>query len=118
MALKKSVSDELRARYLELVSTALKANGEEVLVTNSNEFAIPCVDTEGNDAYVQIIVKVPTGSHDGEPYNGHDMAKDYALKVQERKAKAEATARKKAEKVERDRKAREEKAKAKAQAEG
>ena len=65
--------------------------------TASNEIAIPVVDRENNDRYIVITVKVPTGSRDGDAYDGYAVAQDYAMKCAERKAKAEEKARKDAE---------------------
>ena len=87
-----------------------------VLVTNSNEVCVPCVDDNGDDSYVVITFKVPTGSRDGEAYDGYIAAQDYADKVAAKKAKAEKAAAEKAAKIARDTAAREAKAKAKAKA--
>lgn len=115
---KKSVNDTLRNRYFSAVSKYLAETlGEEVLVTNSNEVCVPCVDDNGDDSYVVITFKVPTGSRDGEAYDGYIAAQDYADKVAAKKAKAEKAAAEKAAKIARDTAAREAKAKAKAKAE-
>lgn len=114
---KKSVNDTLRNRYFSAVSKYLAETlGEEVLVTNSNEVCVPCVDDNGDDSYVVITFKVPTGSRDGEAYDGYIAAQDYADKVAAKKAKAEKAAAEKAAKIARDTAAREAKAKAKAKA--
>lgn len=117
MATKKILHDTLRARYMEIVRAALAANGEEVLTTGTNEFALPCVDAEGNDEYLVLTFKVPTGSRDGEPYDGHAAARDFALHCEEKAAKAAKAAEAKARKMERDAKARAAKAAAKAERE-
>ena len=112
---KKQLHEELRARFMESVIAHLTAQGEEILQTGSQEIAIPCVDSEGNDEYVVITFKVPTGSRDGDPYDGYGMAQSYTMKVQadvEKKAEAE---RKKQAKIARDKAQREALAKAKAE---
>lgn len=114
---KKIVTDALRAHYMEMVKGILDKAGEEVLVTGSNEYAIPCVDSEGNDQFMVVTFKIPTGSRDGEPYDGYAMAQEYEMKCAEKAEKAKAAAAKKAAKIEADRKAREAKAKAKAERE-
>ena len=101
------IRDNLRNRYMTAVREFLTQAGEEVLETNSNEFAIPCVDEKGNDEFIVVTVKVPTGSRDGDAYDGYSMAEDFAMKMAEKKAKAEEAAAKKAAKIERDRKMRE-----------
>lgn len=112
---KKSLNEKLRNSYLTLISDYLKEKGEEILVTGSNEICLPCVDSEGNDEFVVITVKVPTGSRDGDPYDGYSLAEDYAMKQKAKAEKAKESAAKKAEKIAKDKAAREAKAKAKAE---
>lgn len=114
---KKKLHEELRNRYTALVTDFLSKSGEEILQVGSNEFAIPCVDSEGNDEYMVITFKVPTGSRDGEAYDGYALAEDFKMKTEAKAEKAKETARKKAEKIERDKASREAKAKAKAKKE-
>lgn len=112
---KKSLNEKLRNSYLTLISDYLKEKGEEILVTGSNEICLPCVDSEGNDEFVVVTVKVPTGSRDGDPYDGYSLAEDYAMKQKAKAEKAKESAAKKAEKIAKDKAAREAKAKAKAE---
>ena len=112
---KKSLHNALRAKYIESVSKFLADAGEEVLVTGSNEIALPCVDSEGNDEFIVITFKVPTGSRDGDAYDGYSMAEDFKMKSAEKAEKAKIAAERKAKKIARDKKMREEKAKAKAE---
>lgn len=113
---KKSLNEKLRAKYMELVKCYLADEyDEEILVTGSNEFCIPCVDDEGNDEFLVVTFKVPTGSRDGDAYDGYAMAEDYRMKCEAKAEKAKESAKKKAEKIARDKAAREAKAKAKAE---
>lgn len=112
---KKSLHDALRAKYIERVSKFLADAGEEVLVTGSNEIALPCVDSGGNDEFIVLTFKVPTGSRDGDAYDGYSMAEDFKMKSAEKAEKAKIAAEKKAKKIAQDKKMREEKAKAKAE---
>ena len=103
------LDNALRATYLELISTFLTERGEEVLVTNSNEISIPVCDADGNDKFVQITVKVPKGSRDGEEfdaYTARDMFAEAQAEKLEKKKKAETA---KLAKIERDKKMREKK---------
>lgn len=102
----KSTRDALRVSYMNRIREFLVNAGEEVLQTGTNEFALPCVDSEGNDEFIVLTVKVPTGSRDGEPYDGYSMAEDFSMKQAEKRAKAEEAAAKKQKKMERDAKAR------------
>ena len=111
----KAINEKLRNKYMETVKNFLAGLDEEVLVTNSNEFAIPCVDENGNDNFVTIKFSVPTGSRDGEPYDGYGEAESYKMKLDEKAETAKKKAAAKAEKIARDKKAREAKAAAKAE---
>jgi len=115
MASKLKLREEIRQRYMEQVVEYFTAKGEEVLRTASNEIAMPCVDGEGNDEFIVLTFKVPTGSRDGEPYDGYGVADDFKMKTAEKAEKAKAAAEKKAKKIAKDEKARAAKAKAKAE---
>ena len=119
MATSKTVLDNaIREKYMGLVKEFLTDAGEEVLITGSNEIALPCVDAEGNEKFIVLTFKVPTGTRGGEAYNGYDEASDYAAHVKEKEEKAKIAAEKKARKIEADKKLREEKARLKAESEG
>ena len=114
---KKQLHEGIRNKFMTAVIGWLTEDeGEEVLRVKSNEIAIPTVDEEGNEEFMVITFKVPTGSRDdGEAYDGYGVAEQYAQSVAEKEAKAKADAEKKAKKIERDKAQREAKAKAKAE---
>ena len=114
MASNKILSEAIRVDYLSKIRESFEQLGDEVLVTGSNEIAIPVVDSEGNERWVQIVVKIPSGSRDGEPFDGYSLAEDYQMKCEEKRIKAEETAKKKAEKIAKDAASRKAKAEAKA----
>ena len=91
---KKQVNDKLRQMYVDNLIEVLTAAGEEVLRVGSNVIAIPVVDASGEDSYVEFTVKVPSGSRDGDAYDGYEVAQDYAMKCAERKAKEKEKERK------------------------
>ena len=93
----KKTNDALRIQYLNLITELLAGADEEVLRVKSNEIAIPCVDADGEDSFVVITIKVPTGSRDGDVYDGYGEAESYDMKVKE-KAEKEAEKAKKAAK--------------------
>ena len=105
----KILNDEIKTRFLNGISEHLSICGEEVLRVGSNELAIPVLDEENNEKWLVLTFKVPTGSRDGEEYDGYGMAETYALKLkekEEKKAKAEAE---KAKKIAKQQKAKEQK---------
>lgn len=92
----KSLNDELRAQYLERVHACLSQE-DEVLVVGANELAVPVVDADGCEKWIVLAVKVPTGSRDGDAYDGYAMAEDYRMRQADKAAKAAERARKTAE---------------------
>ena len=95
---KETLNAPLREKYIDCVRVLLEGLQEEVLRVGSNELAFPVVDAEGNDKFVTITFKVPSGSRDGDPYDGYAMAEEYALKVAKRQAATEERAKKAAKK--------------------
>ena len=112
MAVSRKVEREIiRKEYLEMVSKFLAHAGEEVLLVKSNEIAVPVVGCEGNEDYLVITFKVPTGANKGtEPYNGHELAIDYLHNLAEKEEKAKARAEEKERKKKRDEEIRRKKA--------
>ena len=89
---KKQYREAIRAEYMNKVKCFLESNKDEVLQVGSNEFAIPVVRGDGEEDYVVLTFKMPTGSRDGDGYDGYAMAADYTFKVEEKRKKAEAIA--------------------------
>ena len=113
---RKQLHEALRNKFLTHFTELLTNEGEEVLRTKSNEIAIPTLDEEGNEEFVVITFKVPTGSRDdGEAYDGYGVAQQYAEDTEAKQEKARAEAEKKAKKIARDKAQREAKAKARAE---
>ena len=98
----KATNEALRAQYIELLTKLLTDSGEEVLRVKSNEIALPVVDRDGDDSYVVITLKVPTGSRDGDPYDGYGEAQSYEMACKQKAEKAKVEAEKKAKKIARD----------------
>lgn len=111
--------DLIRAEYLKLIMSYLEDEGCEVLRTKSNEIALPVVGCEGNEDFLVITLKVPTGANKGtEPYDGYAEAESYELAQKIKAEKAKATAEKKAKKTARDEEIRKRKAEISAKREG
>ena len=110
MATSRTVLDnQLRKRYLEMLKEFFNNRDEEVLVTGSNEICFPCVDDEGNEKFIQLIIKIPKGSRDGEAFDGYSLAEDFKMKQELNEQKKKEKEEKKKKKIERDKKLREEK---------
>ena len=108
---RKQLDEEIKVRFLEGVSEHLTNVGEEVLRVGSNELALPVVDSKGEERWLVLTFKVPTGSRDGDAYDGYSMKQDYEMKLAEKAAKAEE----KVKKAAKDKAKREAKAKEKAE---
>lgn len=100
---RKQLDEEIKLRFLEGVSEHLENCGEEVLRVKSNEIALPVVDSDGEERWLVLTFKVPTGERHGDPYDGYSMAEDYKMGLEKKAAKAaekEAEAAKKKAKQE------------------
>lgn len=112
MAVSRKVEREIeRTKYLEKISEFLSEKCEEdVLRVKSNEIAFPIVGCEGNEDWIVVTVKVPTGANKGtEPYDGYEMAEEYQMKLSEKERKRIEAEKKKAEKIRKDNELREKK---------
>ena len=103
MAVSRKVEREiLRNAYLQKIIEHFQ-NDEDVLRVKSNEIAIPVVGCEGNEDFIVVTVKVPTGANKGtEPYDGYEIAQEYMMKSEEKERKAKEKEEKKKRKIERD----------------
>lgn len=93
----------LREGYLKTIIAQFENINEEVLRVKSNEIAIPVVGCEGNEDFIVITVKVPTGANKGmEPYDGYSEAESYQMKLAEKERKAKEKEEKKKRKIAKD----------------
>ena len=112
MSVSRKVEREIaRTKYLEKIAEFLSENcNEEVLRVKSNEICFPIVGCEGNEDFIVVTVKVPTGANKGlEPYDGYELAEDYQMKLSEKARKKVESDKKKAEKIAKDKAIREKK---------
>ena len=93
----KQVREAIKSEWLDFLTEVVQRRGDETLQTASNEFAVPVVDGEGGEHYVVITIKIPTGSRDGEAYDGYAAAEDYTMKCNAKVAKQAEKERKAAE---------------------
>lgn len=102
----KVANEQLRTKWLEDCTKFLEDNDEQVLRVKSNEIAIPVLDCNGEEKFLVVTFKVPTGAKD-EPYDGYVEAEDYAHKLKEKAIKAKKKEEEKKKKIEHDKKMRE-----------
>ena len=102
---RKALREKIKSQYVEMFVKML-AEQEDVGITGTNEFNFPVVDSEGNEDFVVVKVSIPTGSRDGEPYDGYGARNDWEIHLKEKAEKDAKDAAEKAKKIERDAKAR------------
>lgn len=110
MSSRKQLQEELRTKYIEIFTEIFENREEEVLRVASNKIAFPVLDSEGGEEFIEITVKVPTGSNKGaDPYDGYALAEEYRMKLAQKEEKKKENEEKKKKKIERDKKYREKK---------
>lgn len=102
---RKALREMVKSQYMEMFVKMLSEQ-EDVGITGTNEFNFPVVDSEGNEDFVVVKVTIPTGSRDGEPYDGYGARNDWEIHLKEKAEKDAKSAADKAKKIERDSKAR------------
>jgi len=90
-----ALDNELRKKSVADLMEMYSAKGEEILQVGGNVIAFPTVDSNGNEAWVEITVKIPKGERLGKGegfagYDGYEQAEFYAQEV-ERKAQEAAS---------------------------
>lgn len=108
MVSNKIANEQLRENMLKgLIELLTDDNTDEVLRVKSNEIAIPTVDINGDEKWIVITIKVPTGADKGrEPYDGYAEAENYEHMLKEKALKAKKKAEEKAKKIAHDEKMR------------
>lgn len=100
-------ANSIRAGLMSELSEFFATKGEDVGAIASNTLNFPIVAEDGEEGWVEVIVKVPKGTKD-EEYDGYGRREDYkiaAVDRAEKKAAAEAAKQKKIAKDEARRKA-------------
>lgn len=96
----------VKNEILAICIKALEDAGYDICgKTKENMAALPILigDEEG---YATVSVSIPTGSRDGEAYDGYEEAENYKFQLEEKAKKAAAKEAEKAKKIARDEKRR------------
>lgn len=102
-------ANAIRAGVIENLFTHLKDYCEEDCgMIASNIFNFPVVANDGEEGWVEIVVKVPKGTKD-EEYDGYGRREQYEIECREKAEKKAKAEEEKARKIAKD-KARREKA--------
>jgi len=93
-----ALDNELREKSVVDLMEMYSAKGEEILRVGGNVIAFPTVDSDGNEAWVEITVKIPKGERlgKGEGFGGYDGYEQAEFYKQEVERKTQEAALKKA----------------------
>lgn len=99
-------ANALRARIVHALETYFYQRDEDVGLIASNTLNFPVVTEDGEEGWVEIVVKVPKGTKD-EEYDGYGRRQSYALDLQEKAEKKAKADEAKAKKIAKDKAKRE-----------
>lgn len=102
-------ANEIRARIIRALDDYFDKCGEDVGAIASNTLNFPVVAEDGEEGWVEIVVKVPKGTKD-EEYDGYGRREQYELDLKEKAEKKAEAEKKKAAKIAKDKARREKKA--------
>ena len=93
-----ALDNELREKSVADLVALYVEKGEEMLQVGGNVVAFPTVDSDGNEAWVEITVKIPKGERlgKGEGFGGYDGYEQAEFYKQETERKVQEAASKKA----------------------
>ena len=90
----------VRAEYLTRIKDYFTEAGEEAVLITSGPYAIPVVDSNNTEGWVTITVTIPKGSRDDGPFDGYEVAEDFAFEqAKKEKKKAEEAAKREKKKA-------------------
>ena len=102
-------ANAIRAKTVAALQTYFDQCGEDIGVIASNTLNFPVVAEDGEEGWVEVVVKVPKGTKD-EEYDGYGRREQYAIDLKEKAEKKAAAEEAKAKKIAKDKAKREKKA--------
>lgn len=105
-------ANKIRTEILETIMAYFVKTGEDCGQIASNSFNFPIVADDGEEGWVEIVIKIPKEDE------GYEKRDEYQMKLKQKEEKAKANAEAKAKKIERDKKMREEKKRKKEEEKG
>lgn len=100
-------ANAIRANIIENLFNHMEICKEDCGMIASNSFNFPVVAEDGEEGWVEIVVKIPKEDE------GYEKREEFQMKMKEKEEKKKAQAEAKAKKIARDKKMREEKKKEK-----
>ena len=108
--MKLSNANAIRASYVENLLCHLRDYcNEDCGMIASNSFNFPIVAEDGEEGWIEVVVKVPKGTKD-EEYDGYGRREQYEIDLKEKAEKKAEAEKKKAAKIAKDKARREKKA--------
>ena len=95
-------ANKIRKQYIEELLTYFRcdgsSDGEDCGMITSNSFNFPVVADDGEEGWVEIVVKIPKEDE------GYEKREEFQMKMKKKEEKKQAQAESKAKKIERDKK--------------
>lgn len=88
-------ANTIRTNFVQKLYNLFVTQEEDCGMITSGSFNFPVVAEDGEEGWVEIVVKVPKGTKTDE-YDGYELREDYLVKLQNAAERAEKQ-RKKAE---------------------
>lgn len=102
MAITKAMREQKKAELLKMFMDFAIEHGEDAKEIGSNIFMFPfCYENDEED-FAKVTIQIPTGSRDGEPFDGYAEAENWEFKKQQKAIKDEEAKKKKEAKIQRD----------------
>ena len=93
---KRQITDNMREKYIDMISSLLSGNGEQVLRVNKNAISCPIVFENGDEGFMKIVISFPRGSRlEGDEYNAFAEAEKKRKEEAAKRAAKQAELRKK-----------------------
>ena len=99
-------ANAIREKVISELFELFAGADEDVGMIASNSFNFPIVADDGEEGWVEIVVKVPKGTKD-EEYDGYGRRQDYELNLKEKAEKKAKAAEAKEKKIKKDKERRE-----------
>lgn len=105
--MKTANANKFRAKVIEAIMAYFVEANEDCGMIASNSFNFPIVAEDGDEGWIEVVVKIPKED------DGYEKREEYDMKTKERAEKTKAQAEAKAKKIAKDKARREAKEKEK-----
>ena len=100
--MKTANANKFRAKAIEAIMAYFVEANEDCGMIASNSFNFPIVAEDGEEGWIEVVVKIPKED------DGYEKREEYEMKVKKKEEKKKIQVEAKAKKIERDKKMREE----------